>query len=232
MHSHGQLVIEQFVPDSLVLKFNIKSVSKEVFFDGSEIAGMLYTEHYDSLGNVVEQISFNNYMRRLSIRKQFDYDSVGNISLETYTHFSGKDSSVNINGFNYNDHGYINNNYFGKIEYKYNAFGQILEMTEKTAKSYDCRTEYIYNDKNKLTKTLYHSASRNPTRTEYFYDDQGRLLEKVKSYGDVNDPTSEYTTSYTYNSVGLVTEYSQIKTIDRIENKVDSRIYKFNYVFN
>lgn len=223
----------QFIADTAALRLGIISVQKQVFFDGSGIPSMTYTEFLNDRGLVETQTSWNNHLNSMSIKKYFFYDTQGKRIREQSVHYDRSDSVVGTESFTYNKYGLLDSNGIGRINYTFNTDSLLIEKVEKTAKPYDRKSTFEYDNRNRLSKVEMYFYTGLESRTTFEYDSNGRLIKEIKSYfyDDEGNPDSQYEHLYEYDDRGLlITEY-QDQTVNEGSDKLETRIYRFTYQF-
>jgi hypothetical protein len=221
------------VPDSIAKKNGVKTAIKKRYFDDNKTVAKTYTEYYNKDGKLTKLTVYDYFVKGTSICNYFYYNSKGQIVKAKVIEYCLNDSTVEDWNYSYNSKGQLKHNFKGKIKYKYDDLGRVIERIEKTAQPSDLKTLYSYDSLGQLVSEeeyLYDSIKR---KRIFRYDDKGKILKEISSHYDDRKsiPYSEYEYTYLYNEKGLVTTEYQIKTIPSYGDKLDNKIYTYEYLF-
>lgn len=224
---------QSFAPDTTAKKLRLKTAIKNTYFGDNKTPSMTYTEFYDNNGYVTKRTSFNNHFNSISISESFAYNTQGQLVEERNIHYNQNDSTIDIQTYSYNSKGQLDSNYFGKINYKYDVNGRVIERVEKTAKPSDLKTVFSYDSIGQLIKIEEYFYSSMQNKRVFSYNDKGQIIKEASSYyySQKNIPNSEYENTFLYNEMGLVTTEYQKQTITPSGDKSDNRIYIYEYTF-
>jgi hypothetical protein len=227
---HGQ---NSFVSDTTAKQLGVRTAIKKTYFVDSKTPSMTYTEFYDNNGKLTKRTSFNNHFNSISISESFLYNSKGQLIEERNIHYNQNDSTVDTQKYSYNSKGNLDSNFKGKIKYKYDDKGRVIERVEKTAKPSDLKTIYSYDSLGQLISVeeyLYNSMQQ---KRIFIYNEKGQIIKETSSYyySQKSIPNAEYENTFVYNEKGLaITEY-QKQTITSPGDKSDNRTYTYEYSF-
>ena len=227
---HGQ---QLFVPDTTIKKLGVKTAIKKTYFGDNNTPSMTYTEFYDNNGYVTKRTSFNNHFNSISISESFFYNIKGQLVEERNIHYNQNDSTIDTQTYSYNSKGQLDSNYFGKINYKYDVKGRVIERVEKSAKPSDLKTVFSYDSLGQLIIIEKYFYSSMQQKRVFSYNDKGQIIKETSSYyySQENIPYSEYENTFLYNEKGLVATEYQKQTITSSGDKADNRIYTYEYTF-
>lgn len=221
------------VADTTAKELGVKTAIKKTFFGDSKTPSMTYTEFYDNKGKLTKRTSFNNHFNSISISESFLYNSKGQLIEERNIHYNQNDSTIDTQKFSYNSKGQLDCNFNGKINYKYDLKGRIIERVEKTAKPSDLKTIYSYDSLGQLISTEEYFYSSIQQKITFSFNDKGQIIKETSSYyySQKSILNSEFENTYIYNEKGLVTTEYQKQTITSSGDKSDNRIYSYEYSF-
>lgn len=227
---HGQ---QLFVPDTTAKKLGIRTAIRKSYFGDSKTPSMTYTEFYNNNGKLTRRTSFNNHFNSISICEYFFYNNKGQLSEERNIYYNQNDSTINTQKYSYNSKGQLNSDFKGKIKYKYDGKGRVIERVEKTAKPSDLKTIYSYDSLGQLITVEEYFYNSMQQKRIFSYDDKGKILKETSSYNYAKKsiPNSEFENTFFYNEMGLLTIEYQKQIITSSGNKSDNRIYTYEYVF-
>lgn len=229
MEVRGQ---NSFVNDTTAKQLGIRTAIKKTYFGDSKTSSMTYTEFYDNKGKLSKRTSFNNYLNSISISEYFLYNIKGQLIEVRNIHYNQNDSTIDTLRYLYNSKGQVAYNFNGKIKYKYDNKGCVIERIEKTAKSSDLKTIYSYDSLGELISSeefIYNSLQLKKT---FSYNTKRQIIRQTSSYYSHNSvPNSEYENTFVYNEKDLVTTEYQTQTIKSTNDKSDNRIYTYEYSF-
>jgi hypothetical protein len=230
IHVGGQNPI---VSDTSAKKLSVRTAIQKTYFGDSKTPSMTYTEFYDNNGKLTKRTSFNNHFNSTSICEYFFYNSNGQLEELKNIHYSQNDSTIDTQKYSYNSKGQLDSNFKGKIKYKYDRKGRVIERVEKTAKPSDLKTNYSYDDFGQLIivkEYLYNSMQQ---KRVFSYNGKGQILKEISSYyySKKSIPNSEFENTYLYNDKGLVTTEYQKQTIKSSGDNSDNRIYTYEYTY-
>ena len=222
-----------FVTDTTANKLGVRTAIKKTYFGDSKTPSMTYTEFYDNNGKLTKRTSYNNHFNSISICEYFFYNSKGQLVEERNIHYNQNDSTIDTQKYSYNSKGQLDSNFEGKIKYKYDGKGRVIERVEKTAKPSDLKTIYSYDSLGQLISVEEYFYNSMQQKRIFSYDDKGQILKETSSYyySQKNIPNSEYENTFLYNEKGLVTTEYQKQTITSSGDKSDNRIYTYEYAF-
>jgi hypothetical protein len=228
---HGQ----QLIPDTTARKIGLKNAIKKAYFGDSKIVSKIWTEFYDKDGKLTKQTVFDYYINSISICTYFYYNNKGQLEETRIISYLPNDSTIDTQKYSYNSKGQLDLNFKGKIKYKYDDLGLVIESVEKTAKSSDMKTIYSYDSLGQLVSKEEYLHDSMDCKRIFSYNVKGKILKIKSTHYDSQKsdlyPYSEYEFTYLYNDKGLVTTEYQMKTIPSFADKSDNKIYTYEYLF-
>lgn len=229
--SSGQ---HSFVADTTAKKLSIKTAVKEIYYSNRKTPSTTYTDYYDINGKLTERISFNNNFNSISIKEFYFYNNKGQLIKEKDVNYNLKDSSIYIQSYSYNSKGLIDNNSYGKIQYRYDRIGRVIESNEKTAKPSDLKYVFTYDSLGNLKYKEEYFYNSLQEKRSWEYNFKRQIVKETSTYYDSQNEalTSEYENTFIYNEAGLLsTEYQKQTIVPAKEAKSEDRIYKYEYTF-
>jgi hypothetical protein len=222
-----------FVKDTLAKKLGISAAIKKTYFNNDTISSMIYTEFYDKNGRLTIRKSFNNHLKTVVINEFFFYNNKAQLIEERSVNYNFKDSIYHTQIYTYNTKGQLANNLYGKINYKYDKKGRVIEQIEKTAKLGNFKTTFFHDSLGQLAFKEEYTHNVLEKKTLYTYNNKKQITTEMYLYYDNEQsvPSSEYQNSYIYNEAGLITiEYQkQLKKLP--ETKLENRKYTYEYLY-
>jgi len=222
------------VVDSIAKKLKIKEVIKRIYFGENEALSMTYTELYDTNGKLTKRISYNNNFNSIVIKEYYFYNQQGQLEKDINIKYNLSDSSVYTQTYSYNSKGDLDSNAFGKIRYKFDEKGRLIESIEKTVTPVDLKIIYSYDSQSRLKEEKQYFINGLRARINWKYNKIGQIVKKISTYYDSNNDqlTSAYINTFVYNKIGLLTtEYQKQIKISIINKKEVDRIYRYEYSF-
>lgn len=225
----------QYATDTVAKKLNIKKILKKVYHNNDKTPSMTYTEFYDNNGKRTKRTSYNNRLSSISIQEYFFYNNKGQLIKEKSVHYNQNDSTISIQNYSYNLKGELDSNAFGRITYKYNKKGELIESIHKTAKPHcNIKNLYIYNSLGLLKKEIAYYCNSKEREDVLDYNDHSTLVKRtITHYSNDSEgikPGSKYEHSYIYKENGLLETEYQKEIIAYSHNRSDNRTYTYEYL--
>jgi hypothetical protein len=225
-------VLAQEIPQDTAVRYKVRASSWSISTVGSKITDQLTLNYYDSLGYVFKSI-WTNFSDTNTMF--FFYNKKGQ-NIRTY-YENPKYKLKRETKHTYNDHGLLDSNEWGKINYRYDAKGREIEINDFYGGGKDETSRVIkqYDSLDRCIKRVNYVKNSLSIITTYYFDAKGVIKKESIALYDPNDakkPVSAYDLLYFYNAKGLVTEKKQVPMfLAAGKNYTHNHVFRYTYTF-